>query len=87
MGASSSEKRQHGNPQLKASGEVAPTRCRVSRDSPRTWTRPRHSSAGGTPMCGQFGSSPTCNGDFQGSEVDVLKNALSRAKQAAEHVH
>ena len=60
----STEKRQHGNPQLKASGEVAPTRCTVARDCPRTWTRPPHSSAGGTPMCGQFGSSPTSNGGF-----------------------
>ena len=64
MASSSTEKRHHGNPQLKASGEVAPTICADT--SPRTWTRPRHSSAGGTQACGEFGSSFS-NGRFSRS--------------------
>ena len=76
--ASRTEKRHHGNPQLKARGEMAPFKCVDT--SPRTWTRPRHSSTGGTQACGQFGSSFQAMGDFQGPEVDVLL----RAKQAAQ---
>ena len=57
----STEKGQHGNPQIVV--RVAPTRCTVARDSPRTWTRPRHNLQ--------------AMGDFQGPEVDVLKDALA----------
>ena len=44
MAFRNTEKRQHGNPQLKASGEVAPTICADT--SPRTWTRPNTSIEG-----------------------------------------
>ena len=64
MAFRNTEKKQHGNPQLKASGEVAPTTtCAV-----------------GTQACGQFGSCFTSNGDFQGPEVDVSEDWVNLAK-------
>ena len=77
----------HGNPQLKAIGEVGPTKCADT--SPRTWTRPRHSSAGAAQACGQFGSCFASNGRFSRSrggcsEELVVKGEASSPNTSIE---
>ena len=73
----------HGNPQLKASGEVAPTQmCRHQSENvdptPTQFCRRRAGRVVSLEAALQV------MGDFQGPEVDVLKNSLSRAKHAAQ---
>ena len=73
------EHKQHGNPQIKPVGRW----CHPGAQSPETARERGHPDTAlqEARRCGQFGSSLT---SFQGPEVDVLKNTLSRAKQAIE---
>ena len=66
-----------------SNGEVAPTIRAVTRGSPRTWTRDTALQEARRRVV-SLEAALQAMGDFQGPEVDVLKNALSRAKQAAQ---
>ena len=73
MASRSTEQRHHGNPQLKASGEVAPTICADT--SPRTWD-PTTVQQEARRRVVSLEAALQAMGDFQGPEVDVLKNSL-----------